>query len=957
MALSALNFQERLEWEFFNRSPCVWLHLAKFCNLFDASEVAVATSVQRPQQVFEMHPQVVENLLALPVVRDFCMQNGVELQTLRKASSVQIWYPLAFLMPQGQWQVVVLGGRNSLNRLPKSLPAPVRAAWTRAGQLFNGIFAQQSSDMSDPVRLRHWADRVREWAELILSNQRCDPEQERMSFEAAVSMFEAHADSLDQLHMQPWLESFGRHGSQKRYRMMQLLRLVLVAQEIRNVSKTRQVVQSVLRAALPAAALPQFEEALEDNNIGIPGPSVLRNMRFVVDCSLMLFFRKHLREVLEKAPVGDQMLPAAVYLLADSSPQGGRNLLNSEYDYIAAIHLLPLAKSFFRLQKVVANIHDVEAATALAGQASASSNDFAAGAYTLQEYLQEEEDLLGSCSELVRHHSNIPVCLGSLEAQTFQEFVALQHAVLMEVGSSTTLALWNESVVSITTDRGTEKGFVNVAGVDFATAFPHFLSNMPLRDFQADDGAGEGPNPDVMQALAIADDNGDIGLVSFEPGASLTLESALDVAGVQHALSNASKALLVAMPHYESDFWPLLNALSQWITKPWQRERFCQKCLTGVLEPLRDLFQVFPWSLVKWRWLTLSALVPELLVRERALRDGWSLASMSGNFHERPDNDGGAVGEDQAAEGDHGPEAAVQWILVDQAINSSAFWAWLKMLHIITAILGFLEAWFFDCPCHSQEITVAVLLRVVSVSMGSLRHESGGRKSKDKCPFRRRRAAELASGDFLRMVDRLLSLSSEEVLLSVVPACGPESQAKIIQDFEAARAHLRFHLHVQFASWTSLPRVLAGMFHPLENQARNCAATALRQWEAYTPEQRQNAHSLSKLFCSRHDAGNLRRQVCEFIAGVSLTDDALADLLFHVARLGMIPLSEITVEGMHAKIHARLKKAPRAGMPTLSLESRWMEFLHALQQPQAFDWFSRVCSKIYHPRSVSHRCF
>ena len=123
-----------------------------------------------------------------------------------------------------------------------------------------------------------------------------------MSFEAAVSMFEAHADSLDQLHMQPWLESFGRHGSQKRYRMMQLLRLVLVAQEIRNVSKTRQVVQSVLRATLPAAALPQFEEALEDNNIGIPGPSVLRNMRFVVDCSLMFFFPKAFEGGLGEGP-------------------------------------------------------------------------------------------------------------------------------------------------------------------------------------------------------------------------------------------------------------------------------------------------------------------------------------------------------------------------------------------------------------------------------------------------------------------------------------------------------------------------------------------------------------------------------------------------------------------------------------------------------------------------------
>ena len=182
----------------------------------------------------------------------------------------------------------------------------------------------------------------------------------------------------------------------------------------------------------------------------------------------------------------------AVYLLVDSSPQGGKNLLNSEYDLIAADNVL--------------------------------------------EFLDERDALLEQGQSMIYHHFNIPVVLGSNHSTLIHEFVALQHAVFMEAGSSAVLANWNKHVVSTTTDRGTEKAFVRVPAVTFRTAFPFFLPEDSLQ-FEVDAGealqAGQA-QPDRMGPHAPA---------SVTPEDLLCMDGALHVAGPMHALGNANKNL------------------------------------------------------------------------------------------------------------------------------------------------------------------------------------------------------------------------------------------------------------------------------------------------------------------------------------------------------------------------------------------------------------------------------
>ena len=90
----------------------------------------------------------------------------------------------------------------------------------------------------------------------------------------------------------------------------------------------------------PAEELEYLQQIVSDESI-VPGKSVLYGMRFVVDMALMLHVRDRLRDSFGQVS-GNDMEQPSVYLLVDSSPQGAKNLLNSEYNLITAADVLPL---------------------------------------------------------------------------------------------------------------------------------------------------------------------------------------------------------------------------------------------------------------------------------------------------------------------------------------------------------------------------------------------------------------------------------------------------------------------------------------------------------------------------------------------------------------------------------------------------------------------------------------
>ncbi|CAE7588977.1 unnamed protein product [Symbiodinium sp. KB8] len=936
--LAILDWEERFAWEYFNRLPCVFLKVEQTYSLLDvdANRRKVSWSSQRPHVISSIHPGLKDDLVRLPQVQAFLREQ--DLQEHVSCLALQVWPPVAYLLAMGRMSFFGIGGM--LRNLPRGSPAELRAAWREACRFHAGDAGGDQEDnrggvLQNPHSLRVWASHIRAWAVHVLhgraNNQNQDPDEQRFLLETCVQIFEHEADNLEAHHgASPWMEGFGRFGFQRRYKMVQLLRLVLLVRDIRTATKTKEVLISALRAVFPPEALEYLQSMIADvdeaGNGIVPSKAVLYNMRFVVDLSLMLHMRTVLRANFMQELSDDDIMwysnAPAVYLLADSSPQGGKNLLNSEYSMV-------LAKDILELARIAVDIRETLQAL--------SRDDLQE--HELKNFLEEHDALLEAGCKLFRHHANIPVVLGSGHAGLVHEFVALQHAVFMETGCSRTLASWNRCVVSITTDRGVEKGLNKMQPLSFGQAFPHFKGsrnpegpgNIDL-EFEEDGGRVE-PGPPLVPAVG-ARDNMLHDRARIDEGVSLHLLHSLDVGGAMHSLHNISLGFLSSMRNYDTYFWPKLQALTRFLHAPYYRERFCEKCLVGNLEPMGALLESFPYKLVQWRWLTITAVVPQLLQLEHVLVAGW---------------DPGRMGVRVGAEHQHAEVEDeyhnMSWDLVHEAIRSTDFWAWLRMLSILTSIMGYIERWFFGCECHFEKPTLQNLMQAVRVGAAVNRQDVRDR-SKFVCPFRQRRGPELASGDFLAMVETLCLVSSQELVSVVIPACSEQGRARVAEDFQCARQHLSFHLKVQFSAWSMLPRVLVGIMHSDVEKARHCAIMALTQYSDLRPEQQEQSHFLVKSFLD--PAGRLRPLMCRFIAGESLI--SLPLLHFHVVRLGLVPVVEITVEGMHAVIQSAIKRGSHhSSMPTISLANRWSEFLDALSVQHRFEWFANTCLQIYHP--------
>ena len=270
----------------------------------------------------------------------------------------------------------------------------------------------------------------------------------------------------------------------------------------------------------------------------------------VVDLSLMLHMRTVLRANFMRELSDDDIMwysnAPAIYLPADSSPQGGKNLLNSEYSMV-------LAKDILELARIAVDIRE-----------------------TLQALSRDdlhEHELTNFLDRLFKNIGKLePVC----------------------------------------------KGLNKMRPLSFGQAFPCFKGsrnpegpgNIDL-EFEEDGGhVGLGPpvGP-VVPAIGVRD-NMLHDRARIDEGVSLHLSHSLDVGGAMHSLHNISLGFLSSMRNYDTYFGPKLQALTRLLHAPFYRERFCEKCLVGNLEPMGALLESFPYKLMQWRWLTITAAVP-----------------------------------------------------------------------------------------------------------------------------------------------------------------------------------------------------------------------------------------------------------------------------------------------------------------------------------------------------------
>ena len=189
------------------------------------------------------------------------------------------------------------------------------------------------------------------------------------------------------------------------------------------------------------------------------------------------------------------------------------------------------------------------------------------------------------------------------------------------------------------------------------------------------------------------------------------------------------------------------------------RDKLCETCFPSEHNPHRKLMTFWEGGqLREWRWSSLCDVVKALLRRESALKDCW----------------------DRAKFGQHGPD-------VSEAVHSPFFWAYSRFLFLISGMVDSRSEWVEGCSCHEQwgrhkahKARKAYLLsRLKGFSEMKEDHVA---RSVVLCPFKGRRAPDLATGAFDAFVEDLMAVSQEK-LQPCLEGLTPSQRANLVQDW------------------------------------------------------------------------------------------------------------------------------------------------------------------------------
>ena len=348
-----------------------------------------------------------------------------------------------------------------------------------------------------------------------------------------------------------------------------------------------------------------------------------------------------------------------------------------------------------------------------------------------------------------------------------------------------------------------------------------------------------------------------------------------------------------------------------------------------------QLFNSFPHTVVKWRFGTLAAVCKDLAEVEVPLRRFWNSARLQFQQAARQNQEEAHARAADGAFGDNRLEGP-SIFKAGEAVLSNTFWSWVHMICSLASCIGYVEAWFESCPCHSDP-------------QGRDRMRLFGKIS---CPLKKFRAPELACQEFRPFLDELAMLSAAEVAFKHTVFCNDADRAWILEDFEAGRQHLQFNLTMQTSCWTHLPHRLCCLGHFDENVAQSEAAECLRIWVGMSQTERQCAHPWSKELLGV--GTELGQQFRDFIRGGSLTDPGFARLASVAGKFQFIPLSEKPIEGRHAVIHKVLKKASNAGPVFLSMAERMPLLMKwSLRDVSLIADLAKKGDSLYHPLQAS----
>ena len=509
-----------------------------------------------------------------------------------------------------------------------------------------------------------------------------------------------------------------------------------------------------------------------------------------------------------------------------------------------------------------------------------------------------ERDAMDSIRNCVMWHTAPPVLLGTGHGRSTLalKFHAFLHAIMLIAGHGFNLQRFVKSIHSWVTDYGTEVGFADIKKVKLSTIFP-YLSEAPAEEPQPG-GLGHAANLQEVDFAASPPEPEDEGSNWYAD-----VEAIMSIPGLLHIIHNAFKDLPGSMTHC-SDAILRLSKVAQFLSRKESKERFIATCFQGRLgDILAKLIKEYKAAVYEERWGTVSNCILMTVPLEDALRSMWVLdkymGKSSSSIRNPPDED---------------DSHNVRVDLVDEAITSPLWWAYIKMLAKFAYVQVTLLKWAESCPCHwglpykKEEVPRSL------------------RKLWDTCPMRGRRAAELANGDFMTTIQELFEETAASLMLQMPRDLSADDRYMVVQDFERGRCQLLYTFTLKMTHWSEPPWLLCGIAHHQCDKAIATLEKVLSSDSTHPAVLELREPMLWSEICT----------FCSEPALMSNRESSMPLLRALIAKHCMAFTAERRIEGKHAATQRGVRTAPHHSVPYISLEHRQKEIREAIRKKPEF---------------------
>ena len=474
----------------------------------------------------------------------------------------EMWLPICILSASGHWSDASLPAEAKwpstvLSQLPHATRTEISRIRSSSMDQESRVLHLDTSgqEILGPEGFKALGAQICEWSGMLLNGEAFDRDVERFRMEVAVQTCESQARLLEDIASGKALELQSQGGS-KRFNIVFLLQALWFSFNLKSASVLRRSLLSACKLMFGNTQHSFLEDAISMETLPLPSQSVLSQARFFLDLALMCEMRQRHAQMFDPRKGSTHVIDdhGAMYLMADSSPQGGVNWLMIEYSVIQHRDLIVCSM----------------AASELSGAARRLTDAQEAGVPLLQEELDAERSAAEAIFGMLQRHPMVPVGLGSGRSSMWHELHALYHSFFLECGDPALLSELAASIISLTSDRGTEAGFAGAHPVPFNMFFPHY--DQAQLEFQEDGGMG-----------IVAEEAAPAAAVPVPPppppAPSLSMQSALPTPGCLHIVHNATRSMLRAMPHFEDKVKASFAAVVDVLHSSYTRQRFVATCL------------------------------------------------------------------------------------------------------------------------------------------------------------------------------------------------------------------------------------------------------------------------------------------------------------------------------------------------------------------------------------------